>query len=93
MGAGQFYLIILVEQDELGVGQDAELPVPGAAVGVRALTAGESVSRRTFNIWKQKQLKSEEDFSQSGATDAGQTTLLRLVASNTERWRHNMRII
>lgn len=54
MGAAQFYLIILVEQDELGVGQDAELPVPGAAVGVRALTAGESVSRRTFNIWKQK---------------------------------------
>lgn len=54
VGAAQFYLILLVEQDELGVGQDAELPVPGAAVGVRALTAGESVSRRTFNIWKQK---------------------------------------
>lgn len=68
MGAGQFYLIILVEQDELGVGQDAELPVPGAAVGVRALTAGESVSRRTFNIWKQKQLKSEISASQERQT-------------------------
>lgn len=44
------HLFVLVEQDELAVGQDAELPLPGSAVGVRTLTAGETVSRGTFNI-------------------------------------------
>lgn len=43
-------LVVLVEQDELAVRQDAELPLPNAAVGVRTLAAGEAVSRRTFDI-------------------------------------------
>lgn len=49
------HLFILVEQDELAVSQDAELPLPGSAVGVRTLTTGEPVSRRTFNVWNQTQ--------------------------------------
>lgn len=43
-------LVVLVEQDELAVRQDAQLPLPGSTVGVRTLAAGEPVSRRTFNI-------------------------------------------
>lgn len=48
-------LVVPVEQDELAVCQDAELPLPGSTVGVRTLTAGEPVSRRTFDIWEQTQ--------------------------------------
>lgn len=47
------HLFVLVEQDELAVGQDAELPLPGSAVSVRTLTTGETVSWGTFNIWNQ----------------------------------------
>ena len=44
-------LIPLVQQDQLAVSQDAQLPLPGPAVTLWTLAAGEPVSWRAFNIY------------------------------------------
>lgn len=51
-GQSEADLLVLVEQDELAVCQDAEPPLPGGAVRVRALTARETVGRRALHVWR-----------------------------------------
>lgn len=53
IGKEHCYLFLLVEQDELAIGQDAVLPLPNAGLRKRWLAAGQAVAGRPLHICAQ----------------------------------------